>query len=415
MSGPPPPIRASGPPPPLKLTVSSSPGSLTDASSVGASSAGSGRSGSIGDCSPRPTHDLFSGHADERATFNPPTCHPLSGGKTIDHYFPCSRHVAAGAFGTVDKRRVSDAGWDLIQRSGLTRPEFVAVKQMQPASGVPLEETIKETVGEVSILRQVGAKGLNVIPQYFGCLVGNTVYVVMEWIEGSDLIDLMARYGETGEYDEKMPGLLKSVICQGAIAIHKLHEAGIVHGDIRAENIRIQARTGRLYLIDLGASCFSKESPRCDSPLRRQPDYLYLSPALYLKRKAGTATFDDWMLGDWWAFSLVLYFIFEGNHPYSTLEYYATRGTEDSEGRNYLKIFFGGEDVKAKGREPYPLNELLFEKLVGAKPGDIDGDLPKEEREKQERFRKLINAIAQFLMFPPAKKDLRKLVPFCTK
>lgn len=149
---------------------------------------------------------------------------------------------------------------------------------MQPAARVPVEETIKETVGEVSILRQVGAKGLNVIPQYFGCLVGNTVYVVMEWIEGTDLIDLMAKYDEDGTYDVQMPTLLKSVICQGTLSIQKLHEAGIVHGDIRAENIRIQDKTGRLYLIDLGASCFSKESPRCDSPLRRQPDHLYLSP-----------------------------------------------------------------------------------------------------------------------------------------
>lgn len=105
------------------------------------------------------------------------------------------------------------------------------------------------------------------------------------------------------------------------------------------------------------------------------------------------------MLGDWWAFSLVLYFILDAHHPYTALEYDA-KGDNDPDGRNYLKRFFLDNGTG----DPDELNRILFRKLSQMK-----------SRPKHRALKEITNHIAHVLMFPPAKKDLRTLLSFCIR
>jgi len=162
--------------------------------------------------------------------------------------------------------------------------------------------------------------------------VSDNVYVVMELVDGWDLIDYLFNITRELERNPKelqkqRLWLFKEVVRFGIHALPKLHRAGIAHGDLRLENIRLSKR-GKLYLLDLGSACFRSASggvgdaptePVCPRGADRSQRQAYGDPALYLKTEEGTATFEDWAQADWWALGLVLFYVLTGVHPYDTL------------------------------------------------------------------------------------------------
>lgn len=185
-------------------------------------------------------------------------CQPLGDDLTIEDYFPFRKHIAKGAFGSVDKRKVGKLGADLLR---LSQPEgplpnYVVVKKIFPAHESIRPEALKEMLTEISLLRKLSHSTLDVIPKYYGCLVGTNAYLVMEWIQGSDLISLIEKgnplieaekYEEYEEYMDKLFSIAYRLVTPALI---QLHSHGIVHGDVRPENIRLGAN-GKMYLIDL--------------------------------------------------------------------------------------------------------------------------------------------------------------------
>ena len=94
-------------------------------------------------------------------------------------------------------------------------------------------------------------KGLSGIPSaldYFG--ENGTAYIVMEYISGETLKNLVSRKGRLGERDALR--LLFPVFASLAL----VHDAGIVHRDVSADNIIITT-DGSAKLIDFGASVAS--------------------------------------------------------------------------------------------------------------------------------------------------------------
>ncbi|AEH25515.1 Kae1-associated kinase Bud32 [Pyrococcus yayanosii] len=101
----------------------------------------------------------------------------------------------------------------------------------------------ERTVREAKILHKAKALGVNV-PYVYEVDTKNMI-LVMEFIEGERLKELL----------ERIPMEERLELCREiGRQVGKLHEGGIVHGDLTTSNMIL--REGRVYLIDFGLADF---------------------------------------------------------------------------------------------------------------------------------------------------------------
>ncbi|KNC48531.1 CAMK/CAMKL protein kinase [Thecamonas trahens ATCC 50062] len=131
------------------------------------------------------------------------------------------------------------------------------------------------------------------------------LYLVMEYIDGSDLVHLW-------HYDNPLePGLTEDEARRLLIpivqAIHYLHRNNIVHRDIKLDNVMVNS-AGDVKLVDFGFATTIESgqllSSWCGTPF-------YASPACFLH-----TPYDQ--RADIWSLGVLLYLLMEGQMPFET-------------------------------------------------------------------------------------------------
>lgn len=74
--------------------------------------------------------------------------------------------------------------------------------------------------------------------------------LTFEYVEGSSVKDILLRFGLDGVVEER----LDDIATQIGDVIGKLHDGGLVHGDLTTSNMLIRSGTNQLVLIDFGLS-----------------------------------------------------------------------------------------------------------------------------------------------------------------
>lgn len=77
--------------------------------------------------------------------------------------------------------------------------------------------------------------------------------LTFEYVEGSSVKDILLEIGASGIVEEK----LEDISTQIGEAIAKLHDGGVMHGDLTTSNMLIRSHTNQLVLIDFGLSFIS--------------------------------------------------------------------------------------------------------------------------------------------------------------
>jgi serine/threonine protein kinase len=136
-----------------------------------------------------------------------------------------------------------------------------AIKRV-PASKMDLKEVTLQS--ELSHLPQCNL--------YVACLyemkkIGDNYYIVMEYIKGKELFDVLANL------DHEL-GLmrLKRLFKQALEGLAFIHSKGIAHGDIKMENFMLDEGSHRLKYIDFGYGCNEKTCK--SSPVLHGTGYL---------------------------------------------------------------------------------------------------------------------------------------------
>ncbi|EDQ89563.1 uncharacterized protein MONBRDRAFT_8114 [Monosiga brevicollis MX1] len=153
--------------------------------------------------------------------------------------FEIIKPVSRGAFGSVFLVRKKDS--QQIYAMKMMRKEVLRHKNM-----------VDQVVTERDALALVMSP--YVVRLFYSFRSENALYLVMEYLIGGDLGQMLEQFGS---FDEEMARFYLGEI---TIALEYLHRHGIIHRDLKPDNILIDAR-GHLKLSDFGLSRICQDQP----------------------------------------------------------------------------------------------------------------------------------------------------------
>ncbi|MFI6445499.1 serine/threonine-protein kinase [Kitasatospora sp. NPDC050543] len=127
-------------------------------------------------------------------------------------------------------------------------------------------------------------------------------WIVMELVDGRSLADVISQDGTL------LPREAAEVGMQVLAALHRGHQLGVLHRDVKPPNVLLERGTGRVVLLDFGIATFegSAELTR-PGDLVGSPDYL--APERAQGERPGPAS-------DLWGLGATLYAAVEGESPF---------------------------------------------------------------------------------------------------
>jgi len=219
-------------------------------------------------------------------------------GDILSGKYRVERVLGAGGMGVV------------VQAHHLQLDERVAIKFLLP-EGLKNPEALarfeREARAAVKIKNEHVARTIDV-----GKLDNGAPYIVMEFLEGTDLASLLRSRGSLG-IDETVEFLL-----QASEAIAEAHALGIIHRDLKLENLFVVRRADGLMsvkVLDFGISKvtglagsgrdvgMTRTSTIMGSPLYMSPEQLHST------RDVDTRT-------DIWAIGVIIYELISGRPPF---------------------------------------------------------------------------------------------------
>lgn len=216
--------------------------------------------------------------------------------------FEIREFLGRGAMGDVmlawDPERQAEVALKVIRLRGAD-PEMLEAEK----NGVSLQQQLSRAAPQVAAVHEWGEDG-----EFF--------WVCMEYVAGSDLSALLSR----GALPEDRAIAIALQLCQMLEVCHEFSAEiggrkvfGVIHGDIKPENIRVQASgpgdsdTDRVRVLDFGIAKHLSQTRRFTVNLFGSLPY---TPPERLERGIVDRHSDLWALG------IVLYIMVSGNRPF---------------------------------------------------------------------------------------------------
>lgn len=196
------------------------------------------------------------------------------------------------------RRRIGQGGMGIVfeaEHPNLDRP--VALKILPPSAGND-PAAIQRFLTEVKSAGRFNHR--NIVHAYDAGIDGDIPFLVMEYIDGENLFQVLQRSGPIG-IDEAM-----SWMKQAAHALRVLEETGWIHGDVKPSNWII-ATGGTLKLADLGL-CRPPGTQRNVGTIFGSPPYI--APELL----RGEDTVDN--RSDFYSLGATFFHLLTGKPPY---------------------------------------------------------------------------------------------------
>ena len=150
----------------------------------------------------------------------------------------------------------------------------------------------------------------NIVQAYDISSTNNLVFIVMEYVDGTSLHELVEKFGPLA-----VPRACH-YIAQAALGLQHAHEAGLIHRDIKPANLLLD-RSGTVKILDLGLARFQHDT---NDNLTAQHDRGailgtadFLAPEQAVNSSAVDTRADIYSLG------LTFYFLLTGKIPFADL------------------------------------------------------------------------------------------------
>jgi serine/threonine protein kinase len=176
----------------------------------------------------------------------------------------------------------------------------VAVKEV-PKERIIAYSSDSQLPLEVALMQQVAdVPGVIKLLDYFD--MGNSFYVVMERFNSKDLFDFISEQGPLPE------NLAKNLFRQVVDIVMQCHAKGVLHRDIKDENLLIDLTSHQVKLIDFGSGTYLHEGIYTEFEGTR-----VYSPPEWIKYRCYRA--DGLTV---WSLGILLYDMLCGDVPYET-------------------------------------------------------------------------------------------------
>jgi serine/threonine protein kinase len=147
----------------------------------------------------------------------------------------------------------------------------------------------------------------NIVQVYEVGGLNNIPYIVMQFVEGKSLLDLVN--------DKKKLSFSETLKISGSVlpALQYIHSKGLVHRDLKPENIILEAGSRKVVIIDFGLSIKSIDSTTDTSTdklcevIKGSP--LYMAPEFWEKRKVNSKA-------DIYSYGVILFQMLTGEAPF---------------------------------------------------------------------------------------------------
>ena len=144
----------------------------------------------------------------------------------------------------------------------------------------------------------------NIVPVHTFGEEGELVYIVMKYVHGESLAERMRREGSLPTEDARR------ILHELAQALDSAHREGVVHRDLKAENIILDRSTGRPMLTDFGVALQRSLDPVRADASRAFGTPHYMSP----EQAAGELDIDG--RSDVYSLGVLGYFMLAGELPF---------------------------------------------------------------------------------------------------
>lgn len=212
----------------------------------------------------------------------------------------------------------------------------------------------------------------------------NLHFLVMEWVDGTNLQDLVKKFGPLD------PLRACHYVYGAAVGLQHAHEIGLVHRDIKPGNILID-RSGVVKILDLGLARLTHDT---EDNLTRQNDESVLGTADYLAPEQAMDSHTVDIRADIYSLGATFYFLLSGSAPFP-------------EGSVAQKLIWH------QSRSPRPL-KLLRGELPDGLVAIVEKMMTKEPAHRYRAPTELMAALAPWVVTPippPTDRELPTLSP----
>lgn len=215
---------------------------------------------------------------------------PLGNAGGIRKIFDFQKKIGAGSFGEVH----------LVKelRSGFIR---VCKTINKDQAAVPVEQI----EAEINILKTLDHP--NIIKIYDVYEDYNSVYIIMEYCQGGELLDriIQAQQRNKSLTEEYVMGLMQQIL----LALSYFHSQKIVHKDLKPENVLFQDKSPQspIKVIDFGLAEIFKKTDEYSH--NAAGTVLYMAPEVFQRRLH--------LKCDVWSAGCIMYLLLTGHLPFS--------------------------------------------------------------------------------------------------